>query len=208
VENCLILMSVRRKIVRGLLQATLVGLALTVAALAYVYYEVSRQAGRDEAREADAIVVLGAAQYNGRPSPVLKARLDHALELYDRRLSSRIIATGGHGLGAKFSEGEVSRQYLSEHGVPAEFITVETTGQSTMQSVAVVGEIMDRMRLKSCIVVSDDYHMHRAKKMLEELGLTVYGSPRDAVPADEWTRRKRFLRESLSYLMWRIGIRV
>ena len=201
-------MTARRTIVRRLLQAALVALALAVAALAFVYYEVSRQAGRDEAREADAIVVLGAAQYNGRPSPVLKARLDHALELYDRRLSSRIIATGGHGLGAKFSEGEVSRQYLSEHGVPAEFITVETTGQSTMQSVAVVGEIMDRMRLRSCIVVSDDYHMHRAKKMLEELGLTVYGSPRDAAPADEWTRRKRFLRESLSYLMWRIGIRV
>jgi len=138
----------------------------------------------------------------------LKARLDHALELYDRELASRIIATGGHGLGAKFSEGEVSRQYLSEHGVPAEFITVESTGQSTMQSVAVVGEIMDRMQLRSCIVVSDDYHMHRAKKMLEDLGLTVYGSPREAAPSDEWTRRKRFLRESLSYLIWRIGIRV
>ena len=179
-----------------------------LAALGFVYYEVSRQAERDEARRADAIVVLGAAQYNGRPSPVLKARLDHALELYERELAKRIIATGGQGLGAKFSEGEVSRRYLSEHGVPAEFITVENTGQSTMQSVAVVGEIMDRMELKSCIVVSDDYHMHRAKKMLEEIGLTVYGSPREAAESDEWTRRKRFLRESLSYLIWRIGIRV
>ncbi len=185
--------------------------ALTVAsliALGYVYSEVSRQADRDEARRADAIVVLGAAQYNGRPSPVLKARLDHALELYDRELAQRIIATGGQGLGAKFSEGEVSRQYLSENGVPAEFITVENTGQSTMQSVAVVGEIMDRMQLQSCIVVSDDYHMHRAKKMLEERGLTVYGSPRQTAAGDEWTRRKRFVREALSYLMWRIGIRV
>lgn len=182
--------------------------AAAVVALGFVYYEVSRQAVRDEAREADAIVVLGAAQYNGRPSPVLKARLDHALELYGRALAKRIIATGGHGLGAKFSEGEVSRQYLSEHGVPAEFITVETTGQTTMQSVAVVGEIMDRMRLRSCIVVSDDYHMHRAKKMLEDVGLTVYGSPREAAASDEWTRRKRFLRESISYLVWRIGIRV
>ncbi|MEZ5391898.1 MAG: YdcF family protein [Bryobacterales bacterium] len=183
-------------------------LLFAAGALGVVYFEVSRQANRDEARPADAIVVLGAAQYNGKPSPVLKARLDHALELYERKLANRIIATGGHGLGAKFSEGEVSRQYLSEHGVPAEFITVETTGQSTMQSVAAVGEIMDRMRLRSCIVVSDDYHMHRAKKMLEDAGLLVYGSPREAAPSDEWTRRKRFLRESLSYLMWRIGIRV
>ena len=162
-------MAARRTLLRKVVLA-LAALALAAAvALSVVYYEVSRQAGRDEARKADAIVVLGAAQYNGRPSPVLKARLDHALELYDRELANRIIATGGHGLGARFSEGEVSRRYLSEHGVPAEFITVETTGQSTMQSVAVVGEIMDRMQLRSCIVVSDDYHMHRAKKMLEEL---------------------------------------
>lgn len=201
-------MAARRQMLRRLLLALLAAAAVGSAALGFVYYEVSRQAALDEARRADAIVVLGAAQYNGRPSPVLKARLDHALELYDRELASRIIATGGHGLGAKFSEGEVSRQYLSEHGVPAEFITVETTGQSTMQSVAVVGEIMDRMQLRSCIVVSDDYHMHRAKKMLEDLGLTVYGSPREAAPSDDWTRRKRFLRESLSYLIWRIGIRV
>jgi uncharacterized SAM-binding protein YcdF (DUF218 family) len=201
-------MSVRRKFFRRLLMVVLALFAIGVGAVGFVYFEVSRQADRDEARKADAIVVLGAAQYNGRPSPVLKARLDHALELYQRELSNRIIATGGHGLGARFSEGEVSRQYLSEHGVPAEFITVESTGQSTMQSVAVVGEIMDRMQLDSCIVVSDDYHMHRAKKMLEDLGLTVYGSPRAAAVSDIWTRRKRFLRESVSYLIWRIGIRV
>ena len=201
-------MAARRKLLRRAVLALTASMVAGLAAVGFIYYEVSRQAERDEARRADAIVVLGAAQYNGRPSPVLKARLDHALELYERELATRIIATGGQGLGAKFSEGEVSRQYLSEHGVPAEFITVENTGQSTMQSVAVVGEIMDRMRLESCIVVSDDYHMHRAKKMLEELGLTVYGSPREAAPSDDWTRRKRFLRESLSYLMWRIGIRV
>jgi uncharacterized SAM-binding protein YcdF (DUF218 family) len=201
-------MSLRRKLFRRLLMVALALFAAVVGAVGFVYFEVSRQAERDEARKADAIVVLGAAQYNGRPSPVLKARLDHALELYQRELSNRIIATGGHGLGARFSEGEVSRQYLSEHGVPAEFITVESTGQSTMQSVAVVGEIMDRMQLDSCIVVSDDYHMHRAKKMLEDLGLTVYGSPRAAPASDIWTRRKRFLRESVSYIIWRIGIRV
>lgn len=185
--------------------------ALALGGAAYfgvTYYQVARQARIDEAREADAIVVLGAAQYWGKPSPVLKARLDHALELYNRNLAPRIITTGGQGPGAKFSEGEVSRDYLSENGVPAEFVTVEDEGRSTMQSAAAVAEIMDRMRLKSCIIVSDDYHIHRVKQMLEERGLEVYGSPRVSRTQDEWTRRKRLARESLSYILWRIGIRV
>lgn len=185
--------------------------ALLVAAAGIfgaVYHQVSSQARVDEARPADVIVVLGAAQYWGRPSPVLKARLDHALELYNRGLAPRILATGGRAEGAKFSESEVSRRYLSENGVPAEFITIETTGRSTMQSAAAVIEIMDRMQLPSCIVVSDDYHIYRVKRILEEAGLTVYGSPRISEGVDDWTRTKRFARESLSYILWRIGIRV
>lgn len=175
---------------------------------AWVYYQVAHQAEVDEAQPADAIVVLGAAQYFGKPSPVLKARLDHALGLYRRQLAPRIIATGGHGEGAKFSESEVSREYLSENGVPAEFITVETSGQSTAQSAAALVEIMDRMALHSCIVVSDDYHIHRVKQMLVDGGLTVYGSPRATPGLSGWARRKRLARESLSYIFWRIGIRV
>ena len=185
--------------------------AVAVAAGVYfasVFYQVWRQAGVDEARPADAIVVLGAAQYWGRPSPVLKARLDHVLELYHRQMAPRIIATGGHGPGAKFSESEVSRLYLSENGVPAEFVSVETAGQSTMQSAVAVAEMMDQMELSSCIVVSDDYHIHRVKKMLEERGFVVYGSPRISRSADAWARGKRIARESLSYILWRIGIRV
>ena len=185
------------------------GLLAGLVAFAFVFYQVWRQSRIDEAQPADAIVVLGAAQYWGRPSPVLKARLDHALDLYRRELAPRIIATGGQGLGARFSEGEVSRRYLSEHGVPAEYVSVESSGQSTMQSAAAVAEMMDQMRLSSCIVVSDDYHIHRAKKMLEEHGLTVYGSPRGSrVEYDAWARCKRLARESASYILWRIGIRV
>lgn len=189
----------------------LVGLCLLagIVAFGFVFYQVWRQSRIDEAQPADVIVVLGAAQYWGRPSPVLKARLDHALELYRRELAPRIIATGGHGLGSKFSEGEVSRRYLSENGVPAEYVSVESSGQSTMQSAAAVAEMMDQMQLSSCIVVSDDYHIHRAKKMLEEHGLTVYGSPRgSSVEYDAWSRCKRLARESASYILWRIGIRV
>jgi uncharacterized SAM-binding protein YcdF (DUF218 family) len=197
---------------RRLAGAVAKGLLLFGAALALYYgvvlYEVWRQSAIDEARPADVIVVMGAAEYWGRPSPVLKARLDHALDLYNRQLAPRIIATGGYGAGSTFSEGEVSRAYLSERGVPAEFISVEKTGVSTMQSAAGVAEMMDRMRLSSCILVSDDYHIHRGKRMLEGHGLTVYGSPRATPQGDRWNRAKRLSREALGYIMWRIGIRV
>ena len=182
--------------------------ALFGAYFSVVYYQVRQHAYLDEARPADAIVVLGAAQYRGRPSPVLQARLDHALGLYRQQLAPRIITTGGHGIGARFAEGDVSREYLSRRGVPAEFITAETEGQSTMQSAAAVAEIMDRMQLRSCIVVSDGYHIHRIKKMLEARGVTVYGSPRTPGGDSSWTRAKYYAREALGYILWRLGIRV
>jgi uncharacterized SAM-binding protein YcdF (DUF218 family) len=175
---------------------------------ASVYYEVWRHAHADEARPADAIVVLGAAQYYGRPSPVLRARLDHALSLYRQGLAPRIITTGGQGKDAVFTESEVAREYLSRQGVPAEFVTVETAGQSTAQSAAAVGEIMDRMELHSCVVVSDGYHIHRIKRMLEERGLEVYGSPRGDSSENTWMQAWLYARESLGYMLWRIGIRL
>jgi uncharacterized SAM-binding protein YcdF (DUF218 family) len=173
-----------------------------------VYYQVSRQAQIDEARPVDVIVVLGAAQYWGRPSPVLRARLDHALELYRRDVAPRIITTGGVGEGASFSESEVSREYLSEQGVPAEFVTVETEGKSTIQSSLIVAEIMDRMELRSCVVVSDDYHIFRVKRVFESLGIEVYGSPRRGKQIDPWRKRWFYARESLGYILWRVGVHI
>jgi len=184
---------------------------LLAAALSYfgfVYYQVWRQAHTDEARPADAIVVLGAAQYWGRPSPVLKARLDHALGLYKRRLAPRIITTGGLGAGARFTEAEVAREYLAEQGVPVELITVELQGQSTAQSAVAVAEIMDRMELTSCIVVSDDYHIHRIKHMLEDHGLIAYGSPRRSIRTNFWQQSWSYAREAAAYILWRLGIRL
>lgn len=173
-----------------------------------VFFDVWRYAHIDEAQPADVIVVLGAAEYYGRPSPILKARLDHALSLYQRNLSQRIITTGGHGEGSEFSEGEVSREYLSQQGVPAEFITVEMQGRSTMESSTAVVEIMDRMKLQSCIVVSDGYHIYRIKRMLEDYGFEVYGSPREPGSDSRWTRAWYYAREAAIYLLWRVGIRV
>jgi uncharacterized SAM-binding protein YcdF (DUF218 family) len=173
-----------------------------------VYYNVWRSAFIDEAQPADVIVVLGAAEYYGRPSPVLQARLDHALDLYQRNLAARIITTGGHGEGSEFSEAEVSREYLSHHGIPAEFISVETRGRSTMQSSAAVAEIMDRMQLQSCIVVSDGYHIYRIKSVLEDYDFVVFGSPREPGSDSPWTRAWYYARESVIYLLWKVGVRV
>jgi hypothetical protein len=146
--------------------------------------EVRRHASIDQPRPADVIVILGAAEYRGRPSPVLKARLDHGLELWQRKLAPRILTTGGAGGDPIFTEGEVGRDYLIQHGVPPEAVIVEPEGSSTAQSTAAAGEILRRMgRLRSG---------HRrlphvpGQKMLEARGLKVYGSPRPSANRDGW----------------------
>ena len=193
---------------RKLLAAGGIACLLPLAYFGSVFYQVWHQANSDEARPADAIVVLGAAEYWGKPSPILKARLDHALELFNRQFAPRIITTGGRGLGSEFSEAAVAREYLSKHGVPAELISIEDAGETTMQSAAAVAEIMDRMKMASCIVVSDGYHIHRIKNILEEQGIEVFGSPREPGDAGPWDRGWLYARESLGYILWRFGIRV
>src|SRR3954463_13874402 len=114
------------------------GIALSIVALmfyvAFLSLRIEQQSLRDEAQPADVILVLGAAEYRGRPSPVLRARLDHALELYARKLAPRILTTGGAGGDPVFTEGGVGRSYLTQNGVPSEAIIVESTGDSTVES--------------------------------------------------------------------------
>src|SRR3954470_206460 len=155
-----------------------VGISIVVMSLAYIALRIEQQSTRDEAQPSDVILVLGAAEYRGRPSPVLRSRLDHALELYQRKLAPLIMTTGGAGGDPDFTEGGVGRAYLMQKGVPSESIIVEDEGESTVASTAMAGEIMRRMGLHSAIVVSDGYHIFRVKKMLEFRGLNVYGSPR------------------------------
>ncbi|HLJ16700.1 MAG TPA: YdcF family protein [Bryobacteraceae bacterium] len=176
--------------------------------LAVVARQIEQQSTVDEAHPADVIVVLGAAEYRGRPSPVLEARLNHALFLYLQNMAPRILTTGGSGGDPVFTESEVGRAYLSKRGVPSEAILVEPEGSSTAQSIAAVAEIMHRMGLKSCIVVSDGYHIYRVKRMLEARGLKVYGSPRPSVPRDDWRQRWLYLRQAVAYLLWSIGINI
>ncbi len=180
--------------------------AAILVAIAYVSVRIERQSTRDEAQAADIILVLGAAEYRGRPSPVLKARLDHALDLYNRRLAPRIMTTGGAGGDPIFTEGGVGRSYLMSRGVPSEAIVVESQAESTVESTAMAGEIMRRMGLGSVIVVSDGYHIYRVKKMLQFRGLDVYGSPRKEHAPDRLQERWNYVKQAIGYLLWSAGV--
>ena len=185
--------------------------AWAVTKVEAVTREIAEQSKVDEAAEADVIVVLGAAEYRGRPSPVLEARLNHALYLYLKGLAPRILTTGGSGGDPTYTEGGVAHNYLSRHGVPSEAILVEDEGESTVHSIVAAAEIMRRFQMKSCIVVSDGYHIFRVKKMLENRGIKVYGSPRPEERRPEergWTGYWVYVRQAIAYGLWRIGIPV
>jgi uncharacterized SAM-binding protein YcdF (DUF218 family) len=188
-------------------------LVLTVVAvvlfLAVTAVQVVHTATLEEIHPADAIVVFGAAEYSGRPSPVLRARLDHALEVFHRGVAPVVITTGGAAADPTFSEGGVGRDYLMRHGVPERSLIAETQGHDTSESAVRVGVIMRANGLHSCVAVSDAYHVFRIRKLLEHEGVApVYVAPRpDSRPHTTWQREVAVLREATSYLLWRIGIR-
>ena len=189
------------------------GIVLIVAPLAAMKIVAVAQAIRlqstvDEVEHSDVILVLGAAEYRGKPSPVLEARLNHALFLYRQQWAPRILTTGGAGGDPAFTEGEVGRAYLSSHGIPSEAILTETQGSSTVESTVGALEIMRRLNLRSCIVVSDGYHIFRVKKILEAQGIQVYGSPRPTEPKDDWRQEWLYFRQAIAYGLWRVGITV
>ncbi len=176
--------------------------------VAYLAVRIEQQSTRDEAQPADVILVLGAAEYRGRPSPVLRARLDHAYDLFRRHLAPHILTTGGAGGDPVFTEGGVGRSYLMSRGVPSEAIIVESESESTVESTAMAAEIMGRMGLRSVIVVSDGYHVYRVKKMLQSRGLKVYGSPRKELETNAFHDRWNFVKQAIGYLLWRTGLAV
>jgi len=137
---------------------------------------------RDEARAGDAIVVLGAAQYDGRPSPVLKARLDHAVLLWARHLAPRLVLTGGMGDGDTTSEAAVGRRYAVKHGIPDSAIMVETRGRTTAVSMQRVAEMLDSLPRREVILVSDPFHMLRLSILARRFGLSPRSSPTRTSP--------------------------
>jgi uncharacterized SAM-binding protein YcdF (DUF218 family) len=137
---------------------------------------------RDMARPADAIVVLGAAQYAGRPSPVLKARLDHAIGLWKRGLAKRMVLTGGRGTGDTISEAAVGRRYVMKAGVADSAILLENEGRTTEASVEAVSGIMDEEQLERAILVSDPFHMLRLQVLAKRYGVESVTSPTRTSP--------------------------
>src|SRR5438874_10330378 len=185
---------------------------LSILLLGYLFYiakQIERESTVDEARPSDVILVLGAAEYRGKPSPVLERRLNHALLLYLKGLAPYILTTGGAGGDPVYTESEVGRAYLSERGVPSEAIVVEPEGATTMQSVNASAEIMRRMNLHSCIVVSDGYHIYRVKRLLEAQGIEVYGSPRPPTGSfSPMELRWLYFRQAVGFALWQIGVNI
>lgn len=159
--------------------------ALVVIALAYysvTFAQVWWTGRQDQATPVDAIVVLGAAQYDGRPSPLLAARLDHALALYREGLAPRIVVTGGKQPADRFTEATASANYLIARGVPDEVILREVDGTNSWESLAAAARILRQRGLASVLLVSDPYHSMRIKGIAEELGLTAFVSPTRTSP--------------------------
>ena len=197
----------RMKAVRGRVLLWTVG-AVIAASLAWVAWldgQIRFYARRDEARPADAIAVFGAAEYDGRPSPVLRARLDHALELYQRGLAPLIITLGGGDPTDLHSEGGVGEAYLRAHGVPERAIIAETQSDNTEESAERLAVIARANGLSNIVVVSDGTHLFRIHAICEHDGLVVYTSPRP--PGKSISRQQRverLLHEMVSYTAWRL----
>jgi uncharacterized SAM-binding protein YcdF (DUF218 family) len=159
--------------------------ALGTSAIAgYTALRVWQVSTQDERRPADAIVVLGASQEHGRPLAVLRARLDHAIELYRTNVASVFVVTGGTAEGDVLSEAEAARRYAVARGVPAEAILAETAGRDTLSSLRGVAALFMERSLERAVFVSDGTHMFRVLRMARDLGITAYGSPTMTSPVD------------------------
>jgi uncharacterized SAM-binding protein YcdF (DUF218 family) len=193
--------------------AALVVLFLLAASIAgaaiwshWVYVQIETYATQDQAAPSDAIAVLGAAEYDGRPSPVFHARLDHALELYQRGIAPLIITLGGPG-GDQYTEGAVGREYLMARGVPEEAIIAETESRNTEDSARRIAVIAHANGLHRLVIVSDGTHLFRIHAICAADGLDVLTSPRPRVPVEGGTNDfDRLAHEILSYTLWRLHL--
>jgi uncharacterized SAM-binding protein YcdF (DUF218 family) len=170
--------------VRLFARLVIAGLIAGIAIGGYAAYRIWDQGNRDERTPADAIVVMGAAQYDGRPSPVFAARLDHAIELYHDGVAPRLIVTGGKREGDRTTEAASARSYAIEHGVPENAILSEDASRTTLQSIRRVAALMRDKDIGSAVFVSDPSHMLRVLRMASDEGINGYGSPTRTSPLE------------------------
>jgi uncharacterized SAM-binding protein YcdF (DUF218 family) len=200
-----------RRASRGWLRRTVGGLVLLAVGGAacwvlWVYGEIEHYANMDEARPADAIAIFGAAEYDGRPSPVLRARLEQGLLLYQKGLAPLIVTLGGSG-DPHHSEGGVGHDFLVAQGVPESRIIAETQSRTTNESARRLAAIAEANHIHSILAVSDGTHLFRIRQLCESYGLTVYTSPRAVGrPIGRRARAKRLAHEIASYTGWKLGL--
>ena len=183
-------------------------LLIIVAWCAYVVRQISEVAEEDQAQPADAIAVFGAAEYAGRPSPTLHFRLDHAVELYRKKIAPVVITLGGGSdKDSGNTEGGVGRDYLLAHGIPFGNIIAETRSTDTEQQVRRLAAIARDFNLHHIVVVSDGTHLFRIRELCEDVGLDVLTSPRATVGhIGWWDLSMRYAHEILSYTAWKLHL--
>ncbi len=171
--------------VRDLVVVVVLGCLGVVVVAGYATFRIWEQGQRDDRSPADAIVVMGAAQYDGRPSPVFAARLDHAVELFHAGVAKRLIVTGGKAEGDRTTEAASARAYAIARGVPADAILGEDASRTTLESIRAVGEVLRSHGLADAVFVSDRPHMLRVLRMATDEGITAWGSPTASSPIED-----------------------
>ena len=195
---------VRRRWPRRIAAWVAVVSLIAVAYYGVTLYQVHSTGRSDQARAVDAIVVMGAAQYDGRPSPQLAARLDHAVELWSTGLAKVVVVTGGNQPGDRFTEADASAKYLVAHGVPAGSILKESLGHSSYASLDGVATILHQRGLFRILLVTDPFHSLRSRLIAQELGLVAYVSPTRTSPVRGSRAFSRELEEAAGIAVGRI----
>jgi uncharacterized SAM-binding protein YcdF (DUF218 family) len=176
-------------------------LALYVGGTFFQVWQASR---RDQAQEAGAIVVMGAAQYNGEPSPVYEARLSHARDLFEQGLSDRIVVTGGQQEGDQFNEAQAGEMWLIDEGVPEANILLETDGRNSWESLAASARFLADDGIDDVMIVSDPYHSKRLEEIADEVGLVAYVSPTPDSPVSGFSELRAMARETAAVSLGRV----
>jgi uncharacterized SAM-binding protein YcdF (DUF218 family) len=187
-----------------LLTVLATGLLLVVGYFLVTFVQVWHAARQDDARPAQAIIVLGAAQFDGRPSNVLQARLDHAADLYERKLAPVIVVTGGSQPGDRFTEAGASAMYLEQKGIPADAIELETTSTNSRDELAAASRFLHKQGIDDVLLVSDGFHAYRIDAIADEVGLKAHVSPTSTSPVTGFDELRAELRETVAVAAGRL----